>query len=186
MPDLVSSTVIVSALTSAAVALGVDWTVKPRLEARKERLLAAHRARSTVLRCLTIILVAAAKLGTETPGTLTADARKMWLAELDAAKETIAATSRDLEQAVLDAGIPFERILVPLTRFANQSRGLVLGDRRNHEKAELILASGAPLLEAWRAAMRPLFGIRAVRGGSKLVEAVAALDRAVAAGQSDP
>jgi hypothetical protein len=53
-------TVLVSALVSvfvsAVVALGVEWAAKPRLEARKERLLTIQRARWQMWRCLNQIL----------------------------------------------------------------------------------------------------------------------------------
>jgi hypothetical protein len=125
------------------------------------------------------IVVASTRLRAESPATLPAGPRKIWLDELDAAKEAIVTTSRELEQAVFDAGIAFERMVVILTRFATQSRLIVLSDRRNHERADLILASGAPLLSAWRASMRPLGGLLAIRGGIKLVEAEKELDRAI-------
>ncbi len=40
-----ANTVLVSALTSGLVALGIEWLAKPRLEAREERLLRLHCAR---------------------------------------------------------------------------------------------------------------------------------------------
>ncbi|MCG5436208.1 hypothetical protein PSH25_006537 [Micromonospora sp. PSH25] len=43
---------LVAALTSAVVTLAVEWLAKPTLEARKERILAKHRARANVKRCL--------------------------------------------------------------------------------------------------------------------------------------
>jgi len=39
VPDISLADVAVSALTSALVALGVEWLTKPRLEARKQRVL---------------------------------------------------------------------------------------------------------------------------------------------------
>ena len=37
--------VLISALTSAVVALGIEWIAKPRMDARKERILEDHRSR---------------------------------------------------------------------------------------------------------------------------------------------
>jgi hypothetical protein len=43
--DSLILTVAVSALVSGVVALGIEWVAKPRLEARKEHLLAVYRVR---------------------------------------------------------------------------------------------------------------------------------------------
>jgi hypothetical protein len=55
------TTVLVSALTSGAVALGTEWAFKPRTEARKERLLELHRKRRELGRHMMTILTNAAK-----------------------------------------------------------------------------------------------------------------------------
>jgi hypothetical protein len=54
------SGLLAAALVSAAVALGVEWLAKPRLEARKEMILGRYRARAGVWRALDRILFAAA------------------------------------------------------------------------------------------------------------------------------
>jgi hypothetical protein len=43
--DSLVVTVAVSGLVSGVVALGIEWAAKPRLEARKERLLEVYRTR---------------------------------------------------------------------------------------------------------------------------------------------
>lgn len=56
MSNLDAATLIISALisavTSGLVALGVEWLAKPRLEARKERILAKRRAEDEIIRQL--------------------------------------------------------------------------------------------------------------------------------------
>jgi len=60
MPDVSLGSLLAAALVSAAVALSVEWFAKPRLEARKERILGRYRARDNVWRALNSILLAAA------------------------------------------------------------------------------------------------------------------------------
>ncbi|WP_326955124.1 hypothetical protein [Amycolatopsis sp. NBC_01286] len=55
------STILVSALTSGVVALGIEWLFKPRLEARKERLLELHRKRRAFEAQMASVLVNTAK-----------------------------------------------------------------------------------------------------------------------------
>lgn len=59
-PSVNSATLLLSALisacTSGVVALGIEWLAKPRLEARKERLLARNRALAEIRRQLGRIL----------------------------------------------------------------------------------------------------------------------------------
>ncbi len=62
MPGVNLGSLLAAAIVSAAVALGVEWLAKPRLEARKERILGRYRARDEVWRALDSILLAAATM----------------------------------------------------------------------------------------------------------------------------
>ncbi len=50
MPGVNLGSLLAAAIVSAAVALGVEWLAKPRLEARKERILAAATMKSAQTR----------------------------------------------------------------------------------------------------------------------------------------
>jgi hypothetical protein len=55
------TTILISALTSGVVALGLEWLVKPRLEARKAILLDLHRKRHMFMRNMMVILTEISK-----------------------------------------------------------------------------------------------------------------------------
>jgi hypothetical protein len=80
---------LAAALVSATVALGVEWLAKPRLEARKERILRHYQARDDVWRALDDILFAAACMKS-------IQARSH---DVQAAAERIVPAARSLEEA---------------------------------------------------------------------------------------
>jgi hypothetical protein len=58
----VFETVLISALTSAGVALAIEWAAKPRLEARKERILEQAKTKRIIERDLNTIASLATSL----------------------------------------------------------------------------------------------------------------------------
>ncbi len=55
-------TVLISAITSAGVALSIEWAAKPRLEARKERILEVAKAKRDIKQNLSIIVIIGSSL----------------------------------------------------------------------------------------------------------------------------
>jgi len=100
MGSLVGTSVLVSAFTSTLVALAVEWMAKPRLEARKEQLLALHRGRRTFEKNLHIILGNAAKLATGAahgiPRGTEEELRRAIRAEADRAASHVEAATKDM------------------------------------------------------------------------------------------
>jgi hypothetical protein len=58
-------TVLIAALTSAAVALAIEWAAKPRLEARKDRILELSKAKRAMELHLSIIVGLSGSLMTD-------------------------------------------------------------------------------------------------------------------------
>jgi hypothetical protein len=127
---------LAAALVSAAVALGVEWLAKPRLEARKEMILGRYRARAGVWRALDRILFAAAVM--KSPRAQPEDARA-------AAAEVIPALQA-LEEAFREV-MPFtrERNRDLVASWVGMARGTMASDRTWREKGEL-LATYTPMV----------------------------------------
>ncbi len=75
MPGVGLSGLLAAAMVSAAVTFGVEWLAKPRLEARKERILRRCRAKDEVWRTLDRILYWAAVM--KTPQSRTGTSRPL-------------------------------------------------------------------------------------------------------------
>ncbi|PSK67623.1 hypothetical protein B0E53_00433 [Micromonospora sp. MH33] len=88
------------------VALGVEWVAKPRLEARKERILAKHRARADVTRWLNRAKELAYIMLGPTSGRLepaSVYTRAMYRKETARVLEEFRVCAGDFKTAVIDA-----------------------------------------------------------------------------------
>jgi hypothetical protein len=121
---------LVAALVSALVALGVEWAAKPRLEARKERILSRHRARNEVWRCLDDILLAAGALKMSTQ----ADDD-----ETRAVRDGIVPATRALEAAFREL-MPFTKsdVVGVVASYTGFVRGVMASDRSWQDKGALL------------------------------------------------
>ena len=119
----------VAAIVSAAVALGVEWLAKPRLEARKERILRRYQARDDVCHALYDILFDAGYMKS-------AQARAE---ETEAAAERIVLAAQALEEA-FRAVMPFTTVgrIDLMASYAGMVRGTMMSDLPWHQKGELL------------------------------------------------
>lgn len=130
------STVVVAALTSGTVALGVEWVFKPRLEARKERLLEFHRKRRTFSSQMTTIMVNIAKwsgrdLPNERPDTVIV----LLTQDREAAGRTIDAAIEGMNDDAIEIAAPFAApIRYLVLRYIFNARMIQLSDRTLADK----------------------------------------------------
>jgi hypothetical protein len=125
---------LVAALVSAVVALGVEWLAKPRLEARKERLLRRYRARDEVRRLLGDVLFNATKLKIQSP-------------PVNAHGDEVGRASSEIATAISSFEDTFRAELMPSTRdeiigvlasYVGFVRGVLGSDRADADKGAQI------------------------------------------------
>jgi hypothetical protein len=146
-----AGTVFIAALTSGLVALGIEWLAKPRLEARKERLLHLHRARQTfqanVVRLLADWARVSAAAALPLPRDLKSEVRRAARGEVNRAVQRIDYVTKEmadkLEDYALTYGTASVRDLV--LEYVAVARGVQLSDRTQVEKAEILKEISAPL-----------------------------------------
>lgn len=170
-------------LTSAFVALAVEWLAKPRLEARKERLLALYRARRAFEKNLLIILGNAAKLATGAangiPRGTDEELRRAIRAEADRAASQIDAATKDMSDNVMDYVLTYstDRIRNLIIRYVFTTRGISISSRTRVEKAEMLKEVTAPI-NTWLFARRRLIArARAFTELPKILDKYSGIDR---------
>ncbi|WP_410819836.1 hypothetical protein [Micromonospora sp. 050-3] len=139
MPSINWDTVATSAVTALLVTLAVEYAAKPRLEARKERILGALRSRRELSAAITSIALPAAFLCIDMPKDVTGETRDSLLAERKRQYERL----RDQAQVFVDsmdrhagtfAGPPMKLVM----SYIGTVQGVMLSSRTRHEKARLI------------------------------------------------
>jgi hypothetical protein len=139
MPSINWDTVATSAVTALLVTLAVEYAAKPRLEARKERILGAHRSRRELSAAITSIALPAAFLSIDMPKDVTGEARDSLLAERKRQYERL----RDQAQVLVDSmdrhagtfpGPPMRLVM----SYIGTVQGVMLSARTRHDKARLI------------------------------------------------
>jgi hypothetical protein len=160
-----SSTVLVSAVTSGFVTLAIEWLAKPRLEARKERILAAHRARRQLSDALLSIGVAAARLSrARLPRDMPAAQRQALLAEEQRAADSIDRLTADMVERLGEFAGTYAwhgRDLV--IKYTGVMRGVVLSDRSRAEKAQVVIDCTGPMATfLFGSGLRPIGRVRAL------------------------
>jgi hypothetical protein len=167
MGNLVGTSVLVSALTSAFVTLAVEWLAKPRLEARKERLLTLHRGRRTFEKNLLIILGNAAKLATGAahgiPRGTEEELRRAIRGEADRAAAQIEAATKDMSDNLMDYVLTYatDRIRNLIIRYVFTARVIAISTRTQVEKAEILKEITTPINTWLFAKHRPVARARA-------------------------
>ena len=145
----VSIETILAAVPAAVVVnLAVDVALKPRMEARKERILIAHRDRQRLLDRLGKIGMAAARLSHDRlPSGISHDVRQALRAEDQRAVATLEEQTRelvdDLDRA---AGTYIWRIKDIVIGYATLVRGWSLSERTAAEKGQLIVELTIPVV----------------------------------------
>jgi len=154
-------TIAVAALTSGVVALGIEYAAKPRLEARKERILARWRTRDSLRRQLLTIGLLAKRLDHERlPPGLPAEARSRLIAQegriytdLQTAVEVL------LNSLAEPAGTYPARVVSLLFNYSGIINGVIISERNRSDKARIIVTGTMPLLNClfdpwWRPIQR--------------------------------
>lgn len=134
------------AIAGGLVALMFEYLAKPRLEARKERILRAVRNRDELLGHLIAIGVVARQLATDTPKDLAPGVREGFLLEQQRAYQRLNETTHVLYDRMGDlagsyAWLPRDLII----RYMIVMRGLLMSDRTRHAKAKETSAITEPL-----------------------------------------
>src|SRR6266498_675281 len=146
--------ILVAALVSAVVAPGLEWAAKPRLEARKERILRRYRATDDVWRRLNDILFMGRMLKTAGPSDLGEDIR--------AAADGIVPATQALEEAFREV-MPITRpeITGVLGSYVGFVRGVMASDRTWQEKGDLLFTWTPKIMDVLGGpGQRPLYRFR--------------------------
>jgi hypothetical protein len=166
---------LLAALTSAVVALGIEWIAKPRLEARKERILSATRARATFdSRLLQIEVICA--MWKDLPPIPAPRAslgeRQRLQGELERAIALIDAATRDMLDEIGSFALTYVGLRLPggfgpipnlIVRYVTLARGLAISDRTNNEKFRLLYEMTSPLrLYLFATILHPVKRVRAM------------------------
>lgn len=130
------STIITSALTAGVVTLIIEWGFKPRLEARKERLLEIHRKRREFKAHLLRILVNTGKWSNyEYPDGCDDWRRERTTEEMERGLQQIDDATRFMADDYIEIAVTYPKAFSDLTsRYMGIARGLQLSDRTNDEK----------------------------------------------------
>jgi len=169
---------LMAALVSAVVALGMEWAAKPRLEARKERLLTIERAKTQLWRCLHQMLFHAASLANPPVSGPDEDTQ--------AVHEAVVPATHELEAAFMEAtalgGHYRGEIVEVLANYVGAARGLMASNRTCDDKGRLLRGWTAALMDVLGGAGQPwLYWLRP-RWRRYRVRQLAELRRTFAAG----
>ncbi|MEU5554301.1 hypothetical protein ABZ738_31470 [Micromonospora sp. NPDC047793] len=139
MPSINWDTVATAAATAIFVTLAVEYAAKPRLEARKERILAVHRSRRELAVAVRGIAVTSAFLALDLPKDAAGDVRAQLLAERARKHEQM----RDQAQAMFDVGDSHAAtypgwVMESVMSYITTVQGVMLSARTQHDKACLI------------------------------------------------
>jgi hypothetical protein len=140
MNDVDASTILTAAITSAFVSLGIEWAAKPRLEARKERILQGHRAREAFRRDVIQVSVRAAKLNQPWPRSGTEEQRRALRDEKQRIYEQMEAATQTIADTVADYCLtyPTARIRNLISWYAAVVHGIVISDRTQADQAAIV------------------------------------------------
>ncbi|MFG1849612.1 hypothetical protein [Micromonospora carbonacea] len=140
MPTINWDTVATAAATAMFVTLAVEYAAKPRLEARKERILDGLRSRNELVSAIANVSVPAGLLTLDIPKEASADVRQNLLEERRRQYERL----RNLVQSMQDNAVRHVKTY-PVRwrgfalRYIACVQGVMLSARTQHRKAELIM-----------------------------------------------
>ncbi len=175
MANINWDTVATAAVTAVVVTLLVEYAAKPRLEARKERIVAAVRTRRELVELLVSIGVTAQHLGHELPAgrepEVVSIVRKQRARNYEQMETAIMRVFDDIGRY---AAVYPARLQEVLSAYLGCVVGVVISRRSQHAQARIV-ADFAPLITT---AMQPPRLWR-VRGWVRSVDAVQAMVRQV-------
>ncbi|EWM67010.1 MULTISPECIES: hypothetical protein [unclassified Micromonospora] len=139
MPFVNWDIVATSAATALIVTLGIEYAAKPRLEARKERILAALRSRRELSAALTAVSLPAAFLSMDIPREAESQVRETLKEERWRQYERM----RQQAQAMTDsmdrhAGTFHSMPMKIVMSYIGTMQGILLSARTRHDKAKLV------------------------------------------------
>jgi hypothetical protein len=140
-------TVLIAASTSALVALAIEWAAKPRLEARKERILDKARARRNVERQLREIVSISGTLEPGIPAMLSDADRRRLIKRLEDRRAAVIQASEALDASFSElfrTTSPRVRVIVP--RMIGMAQGIALSGKLHQQAGRELQAVAGPVL----------------------------------------
>jgi hypothetical protein len=140
MPSINWDTVTTSAVTALLVTLAVEYAAKPRLEVRKERILAAHRTRREVPEMIAAIAISAGTfLAVSEPKGMKGDERDAFITERNRQYERLRIRVQDAADNIDRHGRTFtDRPMMLVMGFIGTAQGIMLSTRTRHDKARMV------------------------------------------------
>ena len=148
------TTVVTSAVVSGSVTVAVDWIVRPRMDARKERILDNYRNRRDFEDNLLKLRVMSGMWARfEQPPDAAADQKERLNDEMDRAFGQIDAMSKDMLDNLGSFALTFHGIKLPglnatipelIARYVYLVRGICLSDRPFPAKARILEEATVP------------------------------------------
>lgn len=144
-------TALIAAITSAVVALAIEWAAKPRLEARKDRILEYAKARREILLQLSLITMSAASLNADISELDSAERRKL-LSVLDEQRASVVAASGTIQQALAVVGFKTRpQIREVIARTIGLTRGIAISEKLREQAAAELMAVSSLALDLYHA-----------------------------------
>ncbi|RSM64894.1 hypothetical protein DMB66_18445 [Actinoplanes sp. ATCC 53533] len=149
MPLINWSTVWTAGATALLVTLLIEYAAKPRLEARKEAILDAHRARREVRALVMRLTHTAQRFAQVLPDGVDPKLAEWWKVERNRCYDVMAATALQLVDGVERyAGVYRDPLLTLIQDYAYAVHGVRLSARQRRRQTELIVELGSPMLSA--------------------------------------
>ena len=147
MPSAIG-TVLIAALTSGVVALGIEWLFKPRLEARKERLLELHRKRRTFATQMITIMTTIAKWSAvePRPGGMSDAFADRLARDRETAEQQLENITKAMNDEIFDVAAAYatQRIRNLVIRYIFMVRLVLLSDRSQVEQWSILQSLTQP------------------------------------------
>ncbi|MFI7607430.1 hypothetical protein ACIBTV_20110 [Micromonospora sp. NPDC049366] len=146
LPMVNWDTVVTAATTAVFVTLAVEYLAKPRLEARKERILEDVRLRRDLLTAILDLTLSAAILVHEIPNDASAEVKQSLRQERKRHYERMSLRINELHDNAGRYARAFkEPKRTAVLRYLNCVKGLVLSERTRHRQAEIVHSLGVPV-----------------------------------------
>jgi hypothetical protein len=144
-------TVLIAALTSAAVALAIEWAAKPRLEARKDRILKQSRAKLEIELQLGMIVSMAASLDTDI-STLDSSDRRIMLTALEERRTDVISASKAVVRALAVVALRTDsRTSGVIARTVGMTQGIALSAKLRDQAGKELATVNTLALELYHA-----------------------------------
>lgn len=144
-------TVLIAAVTSAGVAFAIEWAAKPRLEARKDRILEQSKAKREIERQLGIIVSLAGSLNADV-SSLDSSERRKTLDYLEKRRTEVITASKAVESALTVVALKTDpRIRSILSFVIGMTQGIALSSKLRAQAGKELAVVGSLALELYHA-----------------------------------